>query len=127
MDNKHQILFKESLLQEYPYIKNLFSEVSGNDRAKALLAMADAFAKKNAKPGTSVNTLYHLAEAVRSGYDLNGYNDPVPVSEPKTQAAPEPVAAPPAPVVSKTSDDYDDWAAELNSAFNPPEPKEGGN
>ncbi len=129
MDKRHQVYFRESIAKDYPNIEKFFDGLSGNDRARAFMAIVEAFIQMTSSQNADARTIYHLAETIRGGFDIGNRvpaepkeTSPVPIKDP------EPVIATPAPVVSQTDNDYDDdWAAALNSNLNPPEPKEGGN
>ncbi len=67
MTDKHQITFKDSLLQQYPRMQNLFKSVPCGNRAQALMAMGEAFAYMVDPNCEDLNALFYLAEAVRRG------------------------------------------------------------
>ena len=130
--NVNRVSFRPDLLKEYPRLKDFFKAVNVKDRAKALLAMSEAFAITYAKEGTRPQHRFYLAESVRSGNVPLAIRTDAPVdisiSTPTLVATSEsaketPVSRETPALVSNNNDD-DDWAAEINAFLNPPEARE---
>ncbi len=84
MDKRVQVLFRENVLKDYPNVAKVFTDLTGNDRARALLAGFDAFMRMTGSDNKSARSVYHLAESYRDGLT-------VPASVPATAPASEPL------------------------------------
>jgi len=66
MAGKHQVIFRESVLNNYPFMKDYFDKVCVSERAKGLLAAGEALASIFANIDDTT-ALYPVAEAIRKG------------------------------------------------------------
>lgn len=76
MDNskRWQILFRENITKEYPHIAKFFTELTGNDRARALMSCVEAFISITNSGDSSARSISCLAESYRCGWRLNKDN-----------------------------------------------------
>ena len=108
-DKRRQILFRENISKDYPHVDKFFTELTGNDRAKAFMAMAEAFMVMSDSVEYDAATSYHLAESVRKGWSLNkdmkqsSIITPAPI-QPEPATAPTPQPAYEAPTKSADGD-----------------------
>ena len=127
MDSRKQIYFRDTVLKDYPNTGKFFTDLTGNERARAFLAAMEAFMAMTSSADRSARSVYHLAESLREDGIVLSVSAKSSVVNSTEDGAEDSPVMPKIPVESDAEaaiiDDEYETLDDLNKIFNPPENK----